>query len=533
LTFETTAFRDLPSSGRLFCELLYQHANVAEFYPHPATPSAVADFARQLDFPAARRAAVADALERQNRALGSSPAVFANLDRLRSGAVAVLTGQQVGLFGGPLYSLLKAVSAVQMASELTAQGIDAVPVFWMATEDHDLAEVNHAFLPSGGKLERLELALSTPNAAPVGSLPLGPEIEPLVARAAELLGEGAFADLLRRCYAPHETLGTSFGKLFASIFAEHGLILLDPLDAELHRIATPLFLEAAERSDEIAAALIARGERLRAAGFHEQVKVTPESTTLFHIGEHGRRAIHRSGECFIVDGKSISKQQLADDISSTPERFSANVLLRPVLQDWLLPSVVYFGGPGEIAYFAQGSVVHEKLLGRVTPVLPRLSATVLGARHRRLLEKYKLETKDLRAGEESVRRMLGERNLPAGFTERLADQRTRFDGVLCELRQTIAELDPTLGEAAENAGRKMSFQLEKLVERASAAMLRKDEKLAADASELIVNLYPMREMQERTLSLSLFVARHGESLLRQLLEAAATHELGQHRIAAE
>jgi len=174
------AFRQLPHQPKVFLEYLDHFQKVKSFYFHPPTMAAVTRSARKLDYPGERRAEVTSILRKQNIDLGAGAETLSNLDRLEKGAVAVVSGQQVGLFSGPAYSVYKALTAVQIAEELTRGGIPAVPVFWMATEDHDLDEVRHATWFDEGKLVRFELPLVAETGRPVGRIPLGVQIEPLV-----------------------------------------------------------------------------------------------------------------------------------------------------------------------------------------------------------------------------------------------------------------------------------------------------------------------------------------------------------------
>ena len=186
---------------------------------------------------------------------------------------------------------------------------------------------------------------------------------------------------LREAYRPGENFGSAFARLFSRLFAQWGVILLDASDPELHRIAAPIYSAAIERAAELDDALLARGRELEAAGYHQQVKVTPSSTLLFTLRQGARVPVHRrangGGAEFLVNDETISQAELLRRIASEPEQFSANVLLRPVVQDYLLPTLAYVGGAAEIAYFGQGAVVYKALLGRATPILPRFSATIV------------------------------------------------------------------------------------------------------------------------------------------------------------
>src|SRR5216683_933409 len=239
--------RQLPHQPKLFLDYLERFERVKAFYAYPPTMQAVSREARKLSYPSHRRSEVAALLRAQNVAFGAGAETISNLERLEEGAVAVVTGQQVGLFSGPPYSVYKALMAVQIAEELTRSGIPAVPVFWMATEDHDLEEVRQTTWFDRGKLIRFELPVTAEAGRPVGQIPLGREAGPLVHEAAELLanqGSDLLAQNLIESYGPEETYGSAFGKLFARLFAEQGLILMDPLDQGLHKVAAPLYQHA-------------------------------------------------------------------------------------------------------------------------------------------------------------------------------------------------------------------------------------------------------------------------------------------------
>jgi bacillithiol biosynthesis cysteine-adding enzyme BshC len=425
------------------------------------------------------------------------------------------------VLGGPLYSVLKAVSALQMAEELTAQGTMAIPVFWLATEDHDLAEIASATLPSGCELEKLTASTQMGSDAPVGPLPLEAGITALVERAVQLLGPGWVSDALRESYRVGESYGSAFARLFTRILAGTGMVLVDPMDAELHAIVQPLFTAAAERAEELDEALLERGKALHKAGYHEQVRVTPDSTLLFVLEGNRRTVLHRAGDGFMVAAQRLVRQDVLERIAAHPEQFSANVLLRPVVQDYLFPTAVYFGGPAEIAYFAQAGVVYEKLLGRTTPVMPRLSATIISPAMSDLLARYRLSFGDLFHGSERVCELLASRVLAPELQATLLESRESIEGHLEQLRAELAKLDPTLVDAAARSGRKMLYQLQKIGAKAARAELRRNDSLTRDAHRVLTELFPHKELQERVLPGIYFLAQYGPELITQLKQAAA------------
>ncbi len=526
-------FSQIPHTTRLFTDFLECSPKVQEFYPRsPFLREWVKEEASRISYDSSRRERVTAVLERQNRSWEASAKTLENLDRLRKGAAAVVTGQQVGLFGGPMFAIYKALTAVRLAEEATAAGVESVPVFWLATYDHDLAEVNHvAFRGADGTLQ----ALATPShdvaGAPVSAVQLGDEIVPVVEQAATLLGDCEATQLLRETYRPGETLGTAFARLYARLFAEWGVIVLDASDAELHEIAEPIYRSAVERADELEAALQARGKSIEAAGYHQQVKVTSSSVLLFTLHNGARTAIHRRDNGgtieFIIGSEAgsesgagkISQAELLKRIHAAPGRFSPNVLLRPIVEDYLLPTLVYTGGAAETAYFAQAGAVYELLVGRVTPIIPRFSATLVEPKMQRLLERHGIGVTDAFNGPEGLRQQLAANGLPEDLQAAFDAAKKSLETNFATIKEKLTRLDRTLVDAADTAGSKMQYQLERLFTQAARAEAQKGELVSHHAEMLSNALYPDKGLQERGIGGLYFVARYGLQLLNQLHDA--------------
>ena len=521
-------FSQIPHTTPLFLDFLAYAPQVQCFYPRsPQFQEWLKDEAREISYDVSRRERVTQILERQNKAWNASQKTLANLDRLRRGAAAVVTGQQVGLFGGPTYAIYKALTAVKLADEATAAGIDAVPVFWLATYDHDLAEVNHVGIPGAdGALETLTITSKDVAGAPVSSVRFGDEINGVVNQAAASLGDTEAAQILRACYRPGETLGSSFARLYARLFADWGVIVLDPSDPDLAQLAQPIYRAAVERAGELATRLQNRGANLEAAGYHQQVKVSESSVLLFTTRQGARVPIsrHVTGDAveFVIDGEVVnqrlSPQQLIDEIDSHPEHFSPNVLLRPIVEDFLLPTLTYTGGAAEAAYFAQAGVVYEALLGRVTPILPRFSATIVESKAQRLLEKHAVAITDVFEGPEALRQQIAAKNLPRDLQAAFDSAKNSFDANFSAVKDRLEKLDKTLVDAAETARSKMQHQLEKLYAQAARAEAQKGELVSRHAETLSQALYPNKGLQERAIGGIYFCARYGGDLLHQLYD---------------
>ena len=522
---ECLPFSQIPHTTRIFSDFLSDYSKVQQFYPRSAYfDQWFQDEALNLRYDAERRQRVSAILERQNRSWGASEKTVENIARLRAGASAVVTGQQVGLFGGPLFSIFKALSAVKLADRATRSGVDCVPVFWLATEDHDLAEVNQVAIPGPDfSSQNLTASVFGVQDAPVGTLRLGADIQAVVEVASGLLGPSEISDFLREAYRPDETLGSGFARLFARLFADWGVILLDAADPELHSIAEPIYRAAAEHAAELDEALQVRGAALEAAGYHQQVKVTPSSTLLFTLRNGARVPVHRrvngnGSPDFVIDEEHLSQTELLSHVASSPQNFSGNALLRPVIQDYVLPTLTYIGGSAEIAYFAQVAVVYEALLGRVTPIVSRFSATILEAKPKALFERYGLRLPDLFPGPEALRELMASRTLPKELQLAFDQAESSLEKSLAAIREGLAKLDSTLVDSATNAASKMQYQFSQLRSKAARAELRQTEVLTRKADFLSNLLYPNKALQEREIAAVYFLARHGMEFLRDVYE---------------
>jgi len=528
-------FSQIPHTTRLFADFLAEAPAVQPFLPRtPKFPEWFQDETAKLRYDSTRRARVAAILERQNQVWAASPKTLENIARLRRGASAVVTGQQVGFLGGPLFSIFKALTAVKLAAEAAQGGADCVPIFWLATQDHDLEEVSHVFVPGPeASLRKLEAATRGLPDAPVASVTLAPQHDAVLAELPQLLGESQVVTLLRESYRSGESLGNAFARLFAGLFADWGVILLDASDPELNAVAAPIYRSVIERADELERALLDRGRELEAAGYHQQVKVTASSTLLFTLRDGARVPIHHTpgSSDFLVKETRIPQAELLRQISSAPHHFSANVLLRPVVQDYLLPTLAYTGGSAEVAYFAQSEVVYRALLGRVTPIIPRFSATLVEQKPQALLERYELLLPEVFRGPVALRERLAAHALPQDLQRAFEDADAGLKKSFAAIRQALERLDKTLVEAAENAEGKVAHQLESLRARAARAELRQSEVLDRHAQLLTNALYPEKTLQEREIAGIYFLARQGDGFLTDLY-ATIHSDCFDHQIVA-
>lgn len=490
----------------------------------------------------AQRGRLADALLRQADGFDASGAVLANIERLRNGAAAVVTGQQVALFGGPLLTLLKAATAIRKAQDATkASGRDHVPVFWLASEDHDLVEVDRVTLLSKTETEMLRLGLRAERPVPVGGLRVdgGNEegrlrLEAELDRVSELLGWAPVCELLRACYAPDAHLAGAFGRLIGKIFAAQGLIVMDASIREFHALGAPVLRAAIEQAQEMEDALLKRSEELVSRGYHAQVLVARGHSMLFLLdAETGARLpLRRLGEGqWKAGSQSYSTEDLFSILENEPERLSPNALLRPVFQDRILPTAAYVGGPAEIAYFAQSAVVYEKILGRVTPVLPRLSATLIEPAIAAAMATHEVSLSQMFEARtvDALALRLGARAMPIEGKRKIAAVGNAMDIELTALTEYMSAMSADLARAAGVSASKMRYQMNRLRRMAAAFEVQKEASLKKHATAMMLNLFPDGHLQERLLAGVWFVARYGDALPELLVEHAG-QECPGHRV---
>lgn len=514
----------LPHSSRLFLDYSESSTPLAPFYAQSAAGKDWMRAGRSLS--GTHSSQLADLLLAQNQRFGAGPAALANIERLRRGASAVVTGQQVALFGGPLYTLLKAATAIARAQEATAAGVETVPIFWLASEDHDFAEVASLHLPTAdGELRTVSIGPAPAHPVPVGETLLGASIQAALADAEALLGPGSVTALLRELYRPEATLAGAFGALFARLFAPWGLIVIDPASRGFHTLGVPTLQAALTRSDELHHALQERERLLLKRGYHAQVLVSDSSSLLFLVDEitGARQALRRTAAAdeWKAGSHRYSTAELLEILQASPERFSPNALLRPVFQDAILPTSAYVGGPAEIAYFAQSAVLYEKLLDRSTAILPRLSTTLIPQKVQASMQRFAVSFPDAMTTGEALAERLGARTMPIEGKRLLAGAGNALDQELTALTGWMESLDEGLGRSAKTAASKMRYQMNRLRRMAARHQLERETSLRRHAAAIANTIYPGGHLQERTVGGVSFLASLGESLLETFVLAAA------------
>jgi len=478
------------------------------------SPAQIAD---KLDHVEYNRPAICDILEKQNKLYGAAAATFDNIGRLReSNALCVFSGQQAGLFGGPMLIMIKALAIVKCARLYSEKlGRSVVPVFWIAGDDHDYEEVNHTFV-FDRETEPIKCEYSIP---PERELPTSEikfddraELEKARAQLWQAVGESDFtpelAAMLERCYTPDDTYVTAFGKLMAALTSEYGLILFSPSDPEAKRLAIPFFKQIIGRQDAMHQRLNDANSRIQQDGYHIQVEKKDNAVDLFY-NDSGRRPILRAGDNFVCGEQSFTAQELIRLIEERPERFSPDVMTRPVLQSYFFPVLSQKGGASEIAYLAQMNGIFD-LFERVTPYYrARPSLTIIEKRFEKLIAEHNIEFEELVGDvEQLINRIFGE-SFPDNIAEVFDHLRKHIECHFEDITTASLKFDQALKGIASQTFGKIDFSLKAFEGKAFSAHKKHSSETREKIYRLWRSVYPNRGFQERSINVLYFLSRYG------------------------
>jgi len=508
---------------QLYLDFLAGAGSARSFY----SGQAVDETLRALDQIAFNRRELVDILHHQNESYHSSPSARAAIDKLLDPlTVCVFGGQQAGLFGGPMMTLLKALAIAKAARTLSAQlNRPVVPIFWIAGDDHDFDEANHTYLlDRQGSLCRMEYAARPSVPAPMGQVQFrdSAALDASLATVRETLGDTEFTrdlhNLLSKCYTTGDTFVTAFGKWMASITSEYGLVFFSPNDAAVKSLAQPLFRSVIEKQSELHVRLAERNQEIQAAEYHLQVQKQENAVHLF-VDLDGRKPVHRSDGQFVVGDRAFGTSELLELLETEPERFSPDVITRPLLQAWLFPTAVQIGGPSEIAYFAQGNALFD-LFERPLPVhLARPTLMLIEKRHARLIDEYGIEFEEIAGDiEQLVNRILSSsfpEDIETRYEQLRGDIRSHFDN----FSEKSLGFDPSLREFANQTFGKIDFALKTFEGKLFASHKKKSTDMREKIYRLQTALYPNGAFQDRSLNIANFVARYGFGVVSWLYES--------------
>ena len=523
--------------SRLFVDYVTDHQRVRQFYG--GNPQDADDWKRLLKQTSERkldRSAITRILSRQNRDFHCGVKSLANIDLLRDdNCVAVVTGQQVGLFTGPLYTIYKAITAVKLAEKLAKDFPEYkfVPIFWLAGEDHDFEEVSSVSLfNAAGELVRLdynaeEMATDVNHGA-VGEIELDERIEVLFKLAEEALLPTEFKpkvlELFKTAYQKGMTFNRAFVHLLNVLLEDSGLIFLNSNDAEIKQLLVPVFRKELADTPRSCQLVIDQSAILERQ-YHAQVK--PRSINLFLFHEKGRYPIEPHPNGYFLKGtrQHFTKVELDTLLTEKPEMFSPNVVLRPICQDTLLPTIAYVGGPSELAYFGQYSTLYKDF-GIPEPIIyPRASVTIVEERVEKILARFSLEPLALFGNLEFLKQQIAEQISDLKAEDFFATASHSIDESLNELKPALQSIDPTLLPAMDNTLQKIHSHLSVLRDKTISAQKRQHEVSLRQIDKAAANLFPSSDFQERQLNILYFLNKYGLEFVRWLFKEIQVDKL--------
>ena len=513
----------------------FNFANVAPLYAgDPSAADAWRDAIARTRGHSRRRADIAGILGAQQERRGAPPAARTAAARLaHPDTVAVVTGQQAGAFGGPLFTLLKAITALQLARRAGAEhGVEAIAVFWVDAEDHDWNEVKGCTVLDGDFQPRT-IALAAPEGAgelPVAQLMLDGRIEQSLDELAASLARTDFTDWvmagLRAAYRPGAPVADAFARWIEALLGPYGLVVFESADPAAKPLAADVFTRELAAPGRSAALAAAAGDRLAAHGHEPQVMPQADSLSLFHL-DGARLSIRRGTGAFLVGDTPRTGESLAEEAAAHPFRFSPNVLLRPIVQDTLFPTICYVAGPSELAYLGQLGGVYQHFGIPMPLMYPRASATLVDSGAARFLAKYDLPLEDLQRQDEAVLNRLLEAQLPAEVEESLKEAEESARRTLQRVIAALPALDPTLAGAANTTLGRMEHDLKALHGKVIHAAKRRHETLRRQFTHAQAQIFPLGHPQERTLGVPFFLNRYGPALAERLMDDLPL-EMGRH-----
>ncbi|HLP14724.1 MAG TPA: bacillithiol biosynthesis cysteine-adding enzyme BshC [Bacteroidota bacterium] len=513
----------------LYVDYLNNYERVSRFFAGSFT--AVADWKRTIEQATARtldRATLVRVLHEQNRALHCGVRTLANIDLLdNQNTVAVVTGQQLGLFSGPLYTMYKTITVLKLAEKLTADfpGYNFVPVFWLEGEDHDFDEINYVtVLNAQNELQEFKYFVGgqpfDKNPGATGAISVDETIEPLFQSLSAALTPTEFTEsvlgMLRGYYKPGATMMEAFSGLMHRLFEETGLVLLNANAPELKQIMKPVFRKEIETESDTSKLIISKSVELE-DHYHAQIKPKPLNLFMFHKG--GRFSLEPSENDYYLKGtrQRFTRDELMAAIDATPELFSPNVALRPICQDLILPTVAYIGGPGEIAYFAQLKPVFEKFDIPMPIIYPRATATILEEKINKVLEKYSLTMPELMGDLDSVLQRISEQVAEVKVEDLFSMMNGKIHAAITEGSFGIQQIDPTLKAVVDSTMQKFDQTLKGLKEKTQKAQQQKQEVSLKQIRKAAATLFPNENFQEREFTVLQFMNKYGTDFMKWLM----------------
>ncbi len=530
--------RSLPWMRPLALDYAYNFAPLAPFFAgNPAEPSAWSAAIERVRTAERPRGAVAAIVSAQ-QSRRSAPAQAVEAGRLLAEArtVAVVTGQQAGLFGGPLFTLLKALTAIKLAEQTAReQETPAVAVFWIDAEDHDWEEVRSCAVLDDALAPRVAELPARPSGeqGPVAGTVLDAHVTAAIEEIRAALPGTEFRepllDRLAAAYAPGRGMADAFARWLEEILGPRGLVVYDCSDSGAKALAAPVFARELAVPGETSRLAAQAGDRLKAAGYHAQVETVEAAAALFRLDPQtgARQAVRLDGTRFLVGDETVEAASLAREALEQPARFSPNVLLRPIVQDSLFPTICYVAGPSELAYLAQLKGVYAHFGVPMPLMFPRASATLLDSAALRFITKYGVAFDALQPQDEAALNALLASQIPPAVEETFTAATRAIEAEMTRVVDAVPAIDPTLQGAAKSTLGRMQHDLQTLHGKMIQAAKRRDDTLRRQYLRTRALAFPGGHPQERTLGSLSFLNQYGPALVDRL-NAQLPLDLGRH-----
>lgn len=506
----------------------YRHnfKKVKEFFQY--NPHEAASFKKRYNYLKTRdypRRAVADALIRYNRRLGASKQTFQQIERLKEAdTVAVITGQQAGVLTGPLYTIYKAITVLQLADSLNENRIPAIPIFWIASEDHDFQEIaGISHLNRDNQQREIKLEADVER-QPIGRLQLKKEVLEFLERFAVETPDTDFKaviiEKLTHLAENSDNLADWFGSIMAWLFKDTGLIFIDALDKELRSLGREFFIDIFEKNDLITECLTDSANRLKANSFSAQIKKNDQQVHLCLIADDQRYPLDKVANGYQLRGagRLLSKKDIKSWITDLPEAVSTNVVTRPLFQDFLLPTIAYVGGPGETAYYAQYKDVYQIFEMEMPIIYPRASITLIERSIERCMEKYQLKATDIFQRFSQIRNNFLLESDQLNLKEKFGKLKGAFIPEYQKLLADLQHLDSKFKKLGNQNLKRIIEEINYLEEKADHQHRKNSEVLLRQLDKVKVNLYPKDIMQERYFNIFQYLFKYRLTLIEKLLK---------------
>jgi bacillithiol biosynthesis cysteine-adding enzyme BshC len=512
-------WKEIPKTSQLYLDFLYDFPKVAQFYAGDCQKdSSYTKTLSEIDQRSYPREKIASILRKQNAEYGCGQQTLKNIDLFTKGdSYLVLTGQQVGIFGGPLYTFYKAICAVKVAKWLSQKfKKNFIPIFGLASDDHDLPEVNFIqVIDLNNQLKKIEYLLQEDDwGKSMSRITLSESIQDTL----DSLDSATFStefksevlDKLKECYQKDQKITFAFGKWMTHLLKDQGLVFFDFSDREFKRLARPIFKREIEEAGKSTELVHKTNEELESLGYHLQARKTADFLNLF-LHDHRRERIKFKEGDLILDKieRKLSKEELREILDKEPERVSPNVLFKPVVQSYIFPICVYVAGPGEVAYYAQIKRMFEHFDVAMPIVYPRASLTLIEGRIRTVMEKYSISFQQLSTDAEMVINHVMKRNFPNELETKFSKTKEEIKKQMNILTRDLGTFEPSLNKTLKLSFGKIDYELKELEKKIFQAYKKSNSILITQIHKAQANLFPGGRLQERQLTILPYLTKYG------------------------